>query len=79
MPGALMHRRKKEYNMADQVEEYVTSAVQMFLVDPPDTDSQWGFLSALLVVAKEALGLDMDNSPYAEAHELWRNYELVGK
>jgi len=78
MPGALNAPEKKEYNMADQVEEYVTSAVQTFLVDPPDTDSQWGFLSALLVVAKEALGLDMNNSPYAEAHELWRNYELVG-
>ena len=62
--------------MADQVEEYVTSAVQKFVGDPPWTDYQWGFLSALLVVAKEA-GLDMYNSPYAEARELER--WLVGE
>jgi hypothetical protein len=46
--------------------------------DPPNTDSQWGYLSALLVVAKEALGQRMDMSPFAEAQELWKNYELVG-
>ena len=58
--------------MTEKVEEYVTEAVRMFLVDPPDTNSQWGFLSALLVVAKEALGLSMDHSPFAEAQELER-------
>ena len=42
------------------------------------TDSQWGYLSALIVVAKEALGERMDIPPFAEAHELWKNYELVG-
>jgi hypothetical protein len=65
--------------MSETVEAYVTSAVRTFLVDPPDTDSQWGFLSALLVVAKEALGMRMDNSPFAEAQEMQQSYELVGK
>jgi hypothetical protein len=65
--------------MANQVEEYVTSAIRRFLIDPPDTDSQWGFLSALLVVAKESLGLHLDNPPFADAQELQRGYELVGE
>lgn len=60
------------------VEEYIRSAVQGFVGDPPDTNSQWGYLSALLVVAKDALGQRMDMSPFAEAQELWKNYELVG-
>lgn len=60
------------------VDEYVRSAVQGFVGDPPDTDSQWGYLSALLAVAKEALGQRMDMPPFAEGHELWKNYELVG-
>jgi hypothetical protein len=65
--------------MSEKVEEYVTGAVRTFLVDPPDTDSQWGFLSALLVVAKEALAMHMDNSPFAEAQELERSYQFVRK
>ena len=65
--------------MSDHVEKYVKASVQSFLVDPPDTDSQWGFLSAMLIVAKEALGLRMDMRPFAEAQELWKNYELVDK
>jgi hypothetical protein len=52
---------------------YVMSAVQGFVGDPPDTDSQWGYLSALPVVAKEALGQRMDMSPFTEAQELWMN------
>jgi hypothetical protein len=60
------------------VEEYVRSAIQGFVTDPPDTDSQWGYLSALLVVAKDALGQQMNASPFAEARELWKNYELLG-
>ena len=42
------------------VAEYIASAVQGFVSDPPDTDSQWGYLSALLVIAKEAFGQRMD-------------------
>src|SRR5262245_38384704 len=67
-----MHQRRKAKHMSEKVEEYVPRAVSTFLVDPPDTDSQWGFLSALLVVAKEALELRMDKSPFAEAQELER-------
>jgi len=68
----------EKYSKPANVEEYVSSAIQGFLNDPPDTDSQWGYLSALLAVAKEALGQRMDMPPFAEAHELWKNYELVG-
>jgi hypothetical protein len=39
-----------------RVEEYVTSSVQSFLGDPPDTNFQRGFLSAMLVVAEEHWG-----------------------
>src|SRR5262245_37973021 len=71
--SGVQHHNKKNYHMANQLEEYVTSAVQMFLVDPPDTDFQYGFLAALLVVAKEALELRMDNPPFANAQDLWRS------
>jgi hypothetical protein len=68
----------EKYAKPANVEEYVRSAVQGFLGDPPDTDSQWGYLSALLAVAKEALGQRIDTAPFAEAHELQKTYELVG-
>ena len=56
--------------MSDQVENYIRSSVQTFLVDPPDSEFQRGFLSALLVVAKEALGLHLDVPPFAKAQKL---------
>ena len=68
----------REHAKLGNIEEYVRSAVQGFVNDPPDTDPQWGYLSALLVVAKDALGQQMDTSPFAEARELWKNYELLG-
>jgi len=58
--------------MSDDVYTYIKSSVAMFLVDRPDTDFQRGFLSALLVVAEEALGLRMDIPPFAEAQKLSR-------
>ena len=66
----------EKYAKPANVEEYVRSAIQG---DPPNTDSQWGYLSALLAVAKEALGQQMDTAPFAEAHELQKTYELVGR
>jgi hypothetical protein len=63
--------------MSDEVEEYVTRSVQMFLVDPPDTDYQCGFLAALLVLAKEALGLRMTEPPFAAAEGLCRSSEWM--
>ena len=53
-----------------KVEEYVTSSVQLFLGDPPDTEFQCGFLGALLVLAEEAIGVQMDVPPFAEAQKL---------
>lgn len=60
-----------------KVEDYITSSVQTFLGDPPNSDAQWGYMSALLAVAKEALGQSMNMSPFAEAQELNNNYELI--
>ena len=54
-------------------EEYVTNSVQTFLGDPPDNEYQRGFLGALLIVAEEALGLQMNIPPFAEAQKLTRN------
>jgi hypothetical protein len=67
--------------MSDQVgkyvEDYVTSSVQSFLGDPPDSEFQFGFLGAMLVVAKEALGLRMDLPPFAEAERLLTRTKAV--
>jgi hypothetical protein len=54
------------------IEKYGERAVQSFLSDPPDTDFQRGFLSAMLVIAEEALGLPVDAPPFKEAQELSR-------
>ena len=64
-----MSDHAEKYVEPANVEEYVRSAVQGFVGDPPDTDSQWGYLSALLYLAKEPLGLRIDMPPFAEAHE----------
>ncbi len=74
-----MSDHAKENAKLGNIEEYVTSAIQGFVTDPPDTDSQWGYLSALLAVAQEALGQRMDMPPFAQAHELQKNYQLLGK
>jgi len=39
---------------------------------------QWGYLSALLAVAEEALGQRMDVAPFAEAKELQETHYLTG-
>lgn len=46
---------KQRHIKPANVEEYVTSSVQTFLGDPPDSDYQRGFLGAMLIVAKEPL------------------------
>ena len=40
---------------------YLTKTIDGFLRDPPDSDFQCGFLSAVIVVYKEALGSDPDS------------------
>jgi hypothetical protein len=57
-----------------QVEKYVKESVQSFLGDPPDNDFLCGFLSAMLVVEEEALGLPLGSPPFAEAQELVERY-----
>jgi hypothetical protein len=74
----------EEFAMYDQdfvmpitVEEYVKGSVEAFLNDPPDTDYQRGFLAAMLVLAKEALGLRTDLHPFAKAKELVGKEDVV--
>ena len=74
-----MSKEKSDNVSSTNVEEYVERSLQTFLGDPPDTDAQWGYLSALLAVAKEALGQRMDVSPFAEAQELQATHRLTGK
>ena len=59
----------------NSVAEYVTRSVQSFLGDPPDNEYQHGFLSAMLAIAKEALGMPQDTYPFAEAEKLTRDRE----
>ena len=47
-----MSKEKSDNVSSTNVEEYVKRSLQTFLGDPPDTDAQWGYLSALLAVAK---------------------------
>ena len=61
---------KQRHIKPANVEEYVTSSVQTFLGDPPDSDYQRGFLGAMLVVAEEALRLQMDKPPFKKAEKL---------
>lgn len=56
--------------MTDSVYTYIKSNVEPYLLYPPDTDFQRGYLAALLNVAEEALGLHLGKSPFKEAQEL---------
>jgi hypothetical protein len=56
--------------MSDDIYTYVRNSVEAYLLDPPDTDFQRGYLASLLVLAEEALGLRMDTHPFSEAHNL---------
>jgi hypothetical protein len=42
--GFHMSDHVKGHAELGNVEEYVRSAIQGFVTDPPDTDSQWGYL-----------------------------------
>ena len=57
-----------------QVQRYLEESIQAFLVDPPDSDFLRGYLSALLVVAEEALGLRMEALPFVETQKLVKRY-----
>ena len=56
--------------MSDNIYTYIKSSVEPFLLDPPDTEFQRGYLAALLNVAEEALGLHLAKSPFKEAQKL---------
>jgi hypothetical protein len=56
------------------VEEWLKQNVEGFLGDPPDNDFLHGFLSALLLVNEEALGLPLYLHPFAEAEGLSSRY-----
>jgi hypothetical protein len=54
--------------MTDNVYTYIKSNVEPFLLTPPHTDFQRGYLAALLNVAEEALGLHLGKYPFKEAY-----------
>jgi hypothetical protein len=56
--------------MSWNIYDYIRSSVAAYLLDPPDTEFQRGYLAALLILAEEALGLRMDTHHFAEAHNL---------
>jgi hypothetical protein len=56
--------------MSANVYDHIRSSVAAYLMDPPETEFQRGYLASLLVLAEEALGLRMDLPPFAEAHNL---------
>ena len=56
--------------MTDNAYTYIKSSVEPFLLYPPDTDFQRGYLAALLNVAGEALGLHVGKPPFKYAQEL---------
>jgi hypothetical protein len=63
-------RDSRRSTMSDDIYRYIKTAVEMFLLDPPDTDSQRGYLAALMVLANDVLGLDMNKKPFAEAEKV---------
>jgi len=56
-----------------QVQKYLQASIQAYLRDPPDNDFLRGYLSALLVVAEEALGFPMEARPFVQALKLLRS------
>lgn len=42
-------------------DEYMRQALRLFIIDPPDTDFQQGYLEGLKVFANEALGFKWDD------------------
>lgn len=67
-----MAKQVKRHVKPNSLVEYVTRSVQSFLGDAPDNEYQRGFLSAMLAIAKEALGMPQDAYPFAEAEKLTR-------
>ena len=65
--------------MSDNVYDYIKREMEMSLGGPPDTDFQRGYLAALLVLAQDVLGFDMNKSPFAEAEEqcLSKQYRMI--
>lgn len=41
--------------------DYMIAALRLFVVDPPDTDFQRGYMEALKVFANEAMGFKWDD------------------
>ena len=40
----------------NHVQRYVEDAIKLFVIDPPDSDFQAGYLDCLITIWKEALG-----------------------
>lgn len=55
---------------ARRVGPYVSSAIDGFLNDPPDSPFQRGYLAALVAIYKEALGRDKSDARLIAAERL---------
>ena len=49
----------------ESARRFMEEALAGFVNDPPDSDSQRGYLDALYVIAAEALGMDLGHTPPA--------------
>lgn len=45
---------------AQKVRKYLIRAIEGFINDPPDSDYQCGFIDAICVIYREALGIEGD-------------------
>jgi hypothetical protein len=46
---------------------FLIQALEGFIKDPPDTDFQLGYLSALLIMWREGFGFDPNHAIYRQA------------
>ena len=66
----------------EKARAYITEEIASFQSDPADSDFQRGYLAALEVVGKEALGMDIDldpEDPEIEIRERRAAFRLVEK
>ncbi len=56
-----------------EAEAMMRQALDLFAIDPPDSDFQKGYLCALMIFAKEALGFASNDPALAQCENLFSN------
>jgi hypothetical protein len=67
--GAFTSREYEIVDKSERVAAYLEQAIHLFLLDPPTSEFQQGYLSALLLVYREALECG-DTASWLEANAL---------